>query len=467
MADARKIRVLTALDGPAEATIAIELASGQDGIQLVRRCADLAEAQAVATAGLADVVLLSAHDQSLDLELVRILSGLGVGLVAALRPQDQTVNESLRLERLGVGFSWSENAPITALVTAIRRAHKAKPERSTPGDSVEVRDFGAARPAASPTSEVEIARFPAPADVDPWARSAQLPHSGLVEPGGLDGAPTRVGRLVAVWGPGGAPGRSRVALELAAELARRQESTLLVDADCHGPSLGQCLGLLDELAGLPIAVRAAQQGVLTGARLEELAVRLEPGFRILTGLPNPRRWPELTAAAFTEVLSLAVRLAAFTVIDTGPGTGADLDPGDDLVGEREAIARTALSRADLIVAVGAADPIGMQRLIRGLDELTEVTSRRAALQVVITKVRPGVIGAKPERQIRQVLDRYAQVRNPILVPDDRSACDLALLRGVTLAKAAPQSGARRSLMELAAKVPLLTAGAEPSGVGFG
>ena len=41
-------------------------------------------------------------------------------------------------------------------------------------------------------------------------------------------APVRRGRVFAIWGPAGAPGRSTLAVNLAAELSRLGRSTLLV-----------------------------------------------------------------------------------------------------------------------------------------------------------------------------------------------------------------------------------------------
>ena len=56
-----------------------------------------------------------------------------------------------------------------------------------------------------------------------------------------------------VWGPTGAPGRTTLAIGLAAELAGSGLPTVLVDADTYGASVAQCLGLLDESSGLATA----------------------------------------------------------------------------------------------------------------------------------------------------------------------------------------------------------------------
>ena len=78
--------------------------------------------------------------------------------------------------------------------------------------------------------------------------------------------PAGRGRVVAVWGPTGAPGRTTVAVGVADEAARLGVSTLLVDADVYGGVVAQVLGLLDESPGLAGAARQASAGGLDGAR---------------------------------------------------------------------------------------------------------------------------------------------------------------------------------------------------------
>src|SRR4029450_11154857 len=84
------------------------------------------------------------------------------------------------------------------------------------------------------------------------------------------------GRMVAVWGPTGAPGRTTVAATLAGQLAVVGHEALLVDADTYGASVAQALGMLDESAGIAAAARAANQGALDVRRLGTLAPRGMP-----------------------------------------------------------------------------------------------------------------------------------------------------------------------------------------------
>src|SRR5690606_16988243 len=67
--------------------------------------------------------------------------------------------------------------------------------------------------------------------------------------------PRRAATVVAVWGPHGAPGRTSLAIALAAEFAAAGLRTVLADADTHAASVAPALGLLDEAPGFAAACR--------------------------------------------------------------------------------------------------------------------------------------------------------------------------------------------------------------------
>jgi MinD-like ATPase involved in chromosome partitioning or flagellar assembly len=259
--------------------------------------------------------------------------------------------------------------------------------------------------------------------------------------------------VIAVWGPVGSPGRTTVAVTLAAELAAFGQETLLIDADTYGASIAQSLGLLDESAGLAAAARAANQGGLDVGRLAALAPSVSERLRVLTGLPQPRRWPELRSAALDVVWEHARELAAWTVIDAGFGLEADEElMFDTAAPRRHGATLSALTGADLVLAVGAADPIGLQRLLSGLQDLREVIPAGQPIQVLVTRVRDSAVGGRADERIRGALDRYAGVKDAVLIPDDRPVLDAAMLTGRSLTEHAPSSPARRPLAELAAQL---------------
>jgi Flp pilus assembly CpaE family ATPase len=258
------------------------------------------------------------------------------------------------------------------------------------------------------------------------------------------------GSVVAVWGPGGAPGRTSLAIALAGELAATGAAVALADADTHAAAVAPSLGLLDEAPGFAAACRLAGTGSLTVAELDRVASTHRDGFRVLTGIGRPARWPELTAERVAGVLDAVRGWAGITIVDVA----SSLEQDEELVSDVAAPRRNAatvevLRRADRVVAVGAADPIGLGRLLRAHVELLEhVTPDRVT--VVVNKLRSSAVGLDPSTQVRATLDRFGGVAPAHLVPWDPAAFDAALLSGRSLAEAAPRSAARAVIRKLAA-----------------
>jgi MinD-like ATPase involved in chromosome partitioning or flagellar assembly len=270
--------------------------------------------------------------------------------------------------------------------------------------------------------------------------------------------------LVAVWGPTGAPGRTTVAVTLAAELAGAGVPTLLADADVYGGVVGQLLGLLDEAPGLAAAARLANQGRLDLPALARLAPVVAPRLRVLTGVSRAARWPELRPVALEQVWALSRALAEVTVVDCGFCLEQDEELAYDTAAPRRngATLRT-LELADTVLAVGAADPVGVQRLVRGLAELREAVPG-AAVRVVLNRVRRTAVGAGAREQLTAALERHAGVTDVVLVPEDRQSVDSAVLHGRVLAEVARGSPARLALAGLAAALLGRPAPARPGGL---
>ncbi len=264
--------------------------------------------------------------------------------------------------------------------------------------------------------------------------------------------------MVAVWGPTGAPGRTTVAVTLASELAGLGIPTVLVDADTYGGSVAQALSFLDEAPGLAAATRAADQGGLDLPTLARLAPVATSGLRVLTGIPKAERWPEIRPAALERVLTLCRSLGQVVVVDCGFSLEDDEELSyDTMAPRRNAATLTTLALADELVVVGGCDPVALQRLVRGLQELGTVPTPRPT--VVVNRVRSGAVGPNPEQRVAEALSRFAGVNEVLFVPDDPAGLDTALLQGRALAECAPQSpvrGAVRSIAEKVAGAPVAT-----------
>ncbi len=261
----------------------------------------------------------------------------------------------------------------------------------------------------------------------------------------------RRGTVIAVWGPAGSPGRTSLAISIAAELAEAGATVALGDADTHAASIDPSLGLLDEAPGFAAACRLAGSGALNVSEFERIAEwnrSGHSGFWVLTGLGRPSRWPELTADRVAGAIAAARDWVEVLVLDTASSLEQDEELSSDLVAPRRNAATIASVRAaDHVIAVGAADPIGLARYLRAHAQLLE-TAAPDRVTTVVNKVRSSAIGLNPSAQITQTLARFGGISDPVLVPWDPAAFDAALLSGRPLLDASPRSAARIAIRKL-------------------
>ncbi|HWU23008.1 MAG TPA: hypothetical protein VN088_15840, partial [Nocardioides sp.] len=214
---------------------ALAALTADPGIVVLKRCVDVDDLVATASTGQAEVAVLGADLAGLDRAVVDTLTGHGVRLVGIAQDPDST---RVRASRIGLEALLAVDA-LADLPEVVR----------------------------------EPASATRPAVVVPLEPEAPVPSV----PVGGDG------RVIAVWGPTGAPGRTTVAVGLAAQLARRGLSTVLIDADPYGGAVAQHLGVLDEVSGLLAAARLASAGTLA-ARYAEVPRRLSDRLHLVTGL---------------------------------------------------------------------------------------------------------------------------------------------------------------------------------------
>jgi len=260
------------------------------------------------------------------------------------------------------------------------------------------------------------------------------------------------GEVVAVWGPVGSPGRTTIAVNLAAELAAAGRTVALADVDTHSASIAPTLGLLDEAPGFAAACRLAGANSLTLEQLERIGQRYQSAhgsFWVLTGIGRPSRWPELSAERVVDTLQECRTWVDYTVVDTGASLENDEEISSDLHSpRRNAATIAALREADHVIAVGAADPVGLSRFLRAHVDLME-TLATDRVTVVMNKLRSSAIGASPSAQVEASLERFGGIMSPVLVPHDQGALDAAVLTGSTLYDTAAKSPARLAIGALA------------------
>jgi Flp pilus assembly CpaE family ATPase len=416
------LQVFTAVTGAAwESELVGALDRADHGVTVVRRCVDVAELLAAAATGTGEAALLSSDLRRLDAETVARLAAAGVAVVGLVEPGDERA--TTRLHRLGVVRVLPVDAEPAAIAEALREA---------------------------------VAGVP-PAGHDVADPRAALPGRG--QAADAQERPAGRGRVLAVWGPTGAPGRTTVAVGLADEAARLGVSTLLVDADVYGGVVAQVLGLLDESPGLAGAARLASAGDLDPAALVRLAWAVRPQLRVLTGAARADRWPELRPGAVAAVLEEARHLADLVVVDCSFCLEEDEELSFDSAAPRRNGATLAvLEAADTVLCVSGADPVALQRSVRALGELRDALPEVRPV-VVVNQVRKGPVPGDPREEIAAALTRFAGVDARFFLPADRRATDAALAAGRTLAEVAGGSPLRSALRSLAVAV---TGVAEPA-----
>ncbi|WP_061961729.1 AAA family ATPase [Demequina flava] len=387
--------VLMAVRTRAETALAAAI-DAHPGLAVAARCADLAEAAAAAEAGVGALVLIS-EQPHLTRDVVADLRHW-VSIVGIAESPDAAA----RLRLLGV----------TDVITT--------PEPSACASHLAA--VASAAPPIPPAREVSVA----------------------------DGAQPTRGRVLTVWGPTGAPGRTTVALNLAAALAHRGHSTVVIDADTYGGAISQACGLLDEAPGLAGLARAARSGAVSDADVYAHATPIAPNLQALTGISRPQRWHELPAAALDVVWEAAGRCFDWVVIDAGFGIEHDEElTYDTHAPQRNGATLSALVAADRVVAVGTAEPLGVQRLIHGLEMLE---SHNADPMVVMNRVRADVAGPQPQQALADALTRFAGVDRAWMLPWDAKAADSATLAGQLVRELSPRSRLAKAFDALASAV---------------
>jgi Flp pilus assembly CpaE family ATPase len=216
--------------------------------------------------------------------------------------------------------------------------------------------------------------------------------------------------------------------------------------------VAETLGFLDDAPGLAWAARLAGRGELDLLRLRQSVRRAAPGGpRVLPGLPRAELWTEVRPGTWEALLELFRVAFPVTVVDAGFCLEEDEELLYDQVRvRRNATTRLAVERADLVVAVARADPVGLRAFIRGYQELRDLGVPASRVRVVVNQLRPGTFGGdRPAEQVAAALDRYVGVEPAAVVPYDRQGVDSALLAGQALREARPGCPAQVALARLA------------------
>ena len=339
------LQVFTAVTGAAwESELVGALDRADHGVTVVRRCVDVSELLAAAATGTGQAALLSAELRRLDGDAVARLEAAGVAVVGLVEPGDERAAE--RLRQLGVPRVLPADAEPEAIARALREAVAGVAGRR-------------ARDVADPRAAL------------PGPRRCR------VEPAEQ---PAGRGRVVAVWGPTGAPGRTTVAVGhrrrgRPAGGARRCWWTPTSTA----ASSRRCSGCSTSRPGWPAPPGRPAPARWTAPRWSGWPGRCartcgcSPAWRGPTAgpscgrAPSPRCWRRRGGSP------------TLTVVDCAFSLEDDEELSFDTAAPRRNGATLAvLEEADTVLCVSGADPVALQRSIRALGELRDVLPGRRA-----------------------------------------------------------------------------------------
>ena len=125
-----------------------------------------------------------------------------------------------------------------------------------------------------------------------WALARILPppppNQLEIQNASIQEIPTEDGKIIALWGPVGAPGRSTLALNLAANL-RSYGRVILVDGDTVEPSQVQLLAGELRASGVVNGCRLAEQAQLCEETFAPVGTNVGAGVDLLSGITKAER----------------------------------------------------------------------------------------------------------------------------------------------------------------------------------
>lgn len=228
---------------------------------------------------------------------------------------------------------------------------------------------------------------------------------------------SQVPGLVCVWGTNGSPGRSSVAINLSFSLASKNFPTLLVDLDAIVPSLAPALGLVSEVPGVSSLVHDALKGRLSQESIEKNVIEVNPGLHVLTGISNPKRWPELRTEGLIQVLKLCSQMYANIICDLSAvlpeSTDSSLNDVD--IFRRFDHIPKVLEISSRNIFVLSATPLSLIRASEALEALQEINKSEPL--IILNKVNEINLGQKYESTVEAILGRWVNSGSIYRIPD--------------------------------------------------
>lgn len=361
-----KINILLALTNETWQLEVMSNINEQSQLKIKRRCVDSVDLMSAVHLGLANKIVVSADFPNLNIETIVKAKKLGCDIYGIYLQDDLDSLE--KLKNIGVASTFAINSfentkSLKALISQL-------------------------------SNITEIDKF-----------SSELEEK------------TQIPGLISVWGINGSPGRTVTAINLAFSLANKNSPTLLIDLDAVAPSVAASLGIVSEVPGISSVIHDALKGKLNIQSFEKNVIEVNSGLHVLTGITNPRRWPELRTEGLMQVLNHASQIYPNIVCDLSAVLPETLDPNlnnVDIFRRFDHIPKV-IELSSQVIFVVSANPLALIRSSESLEALSEIYKRDPL--IVLNKVNEFSLGAKYEPTVEAILGRWTNLEQIQRIPD--------------------------------------------------
>ena len=361
-----KINILLALTNQTWQLEVMSNINEQNQLKIKRRCVDSIDLMSAVHLGLANKIVVSADFPNLNIETIVKAKKLGCEIYGIYLQDDLDSLE--KLKNIGVISNYSinsfeSNKSLKILVSQL-------------------------------SNITEIDKF----------------SSGLEEL-------TQIPGLISVWGINGSPGRTVTAINVAFSLANKNSPTLLIDLDAVAPSVAASLGIVSEVPGISSVIHDALKGRLNIQSFEKNVIEVNSGLHVLTGITNPKRWPELRTEGLIQVLKHASQIYPNIVCDLSAVLPETLDANlDNLdIFRRFDHIPKVLELSSKVIFVVSANPLALIRSSESLEALSEIYKQEPL--VILNKVNEFNLGTKYESTVEAILGRWTNPEQIQRIPD--------------------------------------------------
>ena len=361
-----KINILLALTNQTWQLEVMSNINEQNQLKIKRRCVDSIDLMSAVHLGLANKIVVSADFPNLNIETIVKAKKLGCEIYGIYLQDDLDSLE--KLKNIGVISNYSinsfeSNKSLKILVSQL-------------------------------SNITEIDKF----------------SSGLEEL-------TQIPGLISVWGINGSPGRTVTAINVAFSLANKNSPTLLIDLDAVAPSVAASLGIVSEVPGISSVIHDALKGRHNIQSFEKNVIEVNSGLHVLTGITNPKRWPELRTEGLIQVLKHASQIYPNIVCDLSAVLPETLDANLnnlDIFRRFDHIPKV-LELSSKVIFVVSANPLALIRSSESLEALSEIYKQEPL--VILNKVNEFNLGTKYESTVEAILGRWTNPEQIQRIPD--------------------------------------------------